>query len=164
VARFGEVAGRFWDSESTYLRHAPLTAEARRDAEAKLRVSLPPDYIKLLERQNGGRVNRDFAAFPTPTPTSWAADHVPFRECFGIGEGFGSITESPSLNAEWAQPRELVLLSGDGHWWIALDYREAGRVEPTVVWYDNEVGQDLTLASTFRDFIEGLRPLHGFTA
>jgi hypothetical protein len=55
-----------------------------------------------------------------------------------------------------------VLLCGDGHWWIALDYRNAPGGEPSVVWYDNELRQDLRLAPTFRVFVEGLRPQTDF--
>jgi hypothetical protein len=80
-------------------------------------------------------------------------------ECFGIGRGFGSITESPELNREWGQPAELVLLCGDGHWWIAPDYRQCRPAdEPSVVWYDNNIGEDVRLALDFRTFVEGLRP------
>ena len=49
-----------------------------------------------------------------------------------------------------------MLLSGDGHYWVALDYRE-GRAEPAVVWFDNEVDEDIQLAPDFLTFVEGLR-------
>lgn len=153
---------RFWDRGSESFVHRPLSTDAVRSVHAKLGVTLPEEFVRLLRSQNGGAINREFSAFPAPTPTSWAPDHVPFTECFGIGDGFGSITQSPELNEEWGQPRELVLLSGDGHWWIALDYRGAPDGDPAVVWYDNEVGEDVRLASSFREFIEGLRPADDF--
>jgi hypothetical protein len=152
------LVDRFWEPASDYLVQPPLTADALHDAEATLGVVLPEDFAVLLQRQNGGRVSSEFSVFPCPTPTSWAKDHVPFEMCFGIGVGFGSITESPALNEEWGQPLELVLLCGDGHWWIALDYRDTRSGEPPVVWYDNEVREDIRLAPNFRAFVEGLRP------
>lgn len=50
----------------------------------------------------------------------------------------------------------VILLHGDGHWWVALDYRGCGRTgEPSVVWIDDEADV-LFLASDFESFIEGL--------
>ncbi|WP_425558976.1 hypothetical protein [Kutzneria kofuensis] len=45
-------------------------------------------------------------------------------------------------------------LSGDGHTWIALDYRRPG--EPSVVWLDADQNTELPLAADFRSFVEGL--------
>jgi len=82
---------------------------------------------------------------------------VAVNEIAGIGSEGVSLLESFALNAEWEQPDELVLLSGDGHWWIALDYRERGReAEPPVVFYENGsdgAPDDLRLADSFREFV-----------
>jgi hypothetical protein len=121
-----------------------------------LGVRLPPEYIALLRVRNGGAVARNYSAFMTEQPTSWAPDHVPFEHCNGIGANGPSVTESADLNAEWGQPERLVLLTGDGHYWIALDYRDASSDVPRVVWYDNEVGEDITLAASFGEFLTGL--------
>ena len=60
-------------------------------------------------------------------------------------------------------PDGLVLLTGDGHWWIALDYRESGpQGPPSVAWYDNEVGEDIQLAPNFETFVTGLRSEDAF--
>lgn len=54
-------------------------------------------------------------------------------------------------------PAPLVLLSGDGHYRIALDYRGCGRQgPPAVTWFDTELGTELALASDFRSFVAGL--------
>jgi len=150
------VPSDLWDPDSTDGVLEPLTPDKVSGAEQLLGVKLPSALIELLSRQNGGKVAAPYRACPTDGPTSWAPDHVPFESCNGIGEGFRSLTESPYLNEEWGQPREFVLLVGDGHWWVALDYRD--RTEPSVVWFDNEVGQDITLAPTFPDFLDKLAP------
>jgi hypothetical protein len=49
-----------------------------------------------------------------------------------------------------------VLLTGDGHWWIALDYRKPG--EPSVTWLDADAEEELALAPDFRSFVEALTP------
>jgi hypothetical protein len=144
---------------------APLTPADVVRAESVLGVRLPSEYVELLQVQNGGYISHDFDAFPTTAPTSWADDHVWFRTLAGIGpaDSWPSVTMSAALAAEWGMPGGLVLLGGDGHFWIALDYRDRAPVaDPSVVWFDTEVGEDLTLAPSFRAFIEGLRPMESF--
>lgn len=141
----------------------PLTDEHVEHAERVLGVRLPSDLILLLRHQNGGYVSTEFAACPTTRPTSWADDHVAVTEIAGIGCTAGlSLLDTPSLNEEWGQPRELVLLSGDGHWWIALDYRQADfDSEPPVIFHENDSdgsSDELALARSFRDFICKLIP------
>lgn len=150
------IGERFWDFGSDYGVQIPLTDAALAECERALGVVLPPEYVALLRVRNGGAVAGDYSAFLTAQPTSWAPDHVPFEDCSGIGDAFPSITDSPDLNAEWGQPEELVLLHGDGHWWVALDYRAGREAEPAVVWFDNEVGEDVQLAASFGEFVRGL--------
>ncbi|MFF8835894.1 SMI1/KNR4 family protein [Streptomyces sp. NPDC015130] len=58
---------------------------------------------------------------------------------------------------EWGLPSPLVLLSGDGHCWIALDYRACGKdEEPSVTWFDVDHGTELPLAADFQAFVERL--------
>lgn len=150
------VADQFWDMSTDYGVHPALTDDVLFDCEALLGVTLPAEYVALLRVRNGGVVAREYSAFPTRLPTSWAPDHVPFEHCAGIGADFPSIALSPYLNSEWGQPEELVLLHGDGHYWIALDYRSGRAAEPSVVWFDNDVGEDLMLADSFGAFLQGL--------
>jgi hypothetical protein len=94
-------------------------------------------------------------------PNSWSESHVPFEGVAGIGrrEGRESLFDSPCLVEEWGLPSPIVLLSGDGHCWIALDYRACGREgEPSVTWFDTELNVELGLAADFRTFVEGLAP------
>jgi len=65
------------------------------------------------------------------------------------------ILDSPELIEEWGMPKELILLNGDGHIWIALDYRN-NKDEPAVVYIDNESNEAIILADCFDDFIERL--------
>jgi cell wall assembly regulator SMI1 len=159
----------FWNQDASVGVQPPLTEEMLLRAERVLGVRLPESLVELLRVQNGGVVSDDFNAFPSPRPTSWAHDHVPFEEVNGIGDvneadarsgnvyaGAG-ILDTPYLIREWEMPTGLVLLTGDGHWWICLDYRGRGPDdEPTVTWYDNEMDEDIELAPSFSSFLEGL--------
>lgn len=158
MARFETVKERFW-AHSRVGAQPRLTDEIVVDAERILGVRLPSALLELLRVQNGGGVAEPWNSFPTTQPTSWSDSHVPFDTLEGIGtaEGTLSLLDTPYLVEEWGLPSPLVLLTGDGHWWIALDYRECGPDgEPSVTWFDTELDQDLRLAPDFRTFVEGL--------
>ncbi|MFE6888173.1 SMI1/KNR4 family protein [Streptomyces sp. NPDC057694] len=158
VTSFDEVRASFWN-DNAYGVQPTLTEAAVRDAELRLGVSLPTALLSLLRVQNGGGVAAHCNAFPTCVPTSWSEDHVPFDELMGIGrrERMTSILDSPELVEEWNLPSPVVLLSGDGHYWIMLDYRVCGRHgEPSITWFDTDAETELDLAPDFQSFVEGL--------
>ncbi|MFD8739500.1 SMI1/KNR4 family protein [Streptomyces sp. NPDC059618] len=165
MARFEDVQPGFWKPDSSYGVHQPLTDEVVRNAERLLGVSLPTSLLDLLRAQNGGESADDRDAYPTDRPTSWSADHIPFDHLMGIGdhEHTVSLLDSPYLIEEWGLPTPVVLLSGGGHYWIALDYRASGRHgEPTVTWFDADRNEELALAPDFRSFVEGLTSASDF--
>lgn len=145
----------FW--ADNYYQHPPLTNAMLEAAEAMLQVKLPPLLVELLRVQNGG-YTAGFA-FPMLQPTSWADDHVPLTELFGIVPDTSiqtaqNLLDTPYMTAEWELPEKQVLLTGDGHWWITLDYR-AGPT-PRILWIDTEMEQELEVAANFDDFMSGL--------
>jgi len=155
---FEEIKGVFWNPDIAYDVQAPLTGDMVARAQESLGVQLPDAYLALLRIQNGGYTTEAFQTHRAPERTSWAVDHVPFDSMFGIGGNDEGILQTPDLLREWGMPDGLVLLTGDGHWWIALDYRPTGPAgPPPVVWYDNEVGEDIQLAADFKSFVQGLR-------
>ncbi|MFF0556298.1 SMI1/KNR4 family protein [Streptomyces sp. NPDC004266] len=165
MTRFDEVRATFW-GEDPYGDPPPLTDAAVRDAERRLGVRLPASLLELLRDRNGGVVADAWDACPTDGPTSWSEDHVPFDRLSGVVEEDGdhlSVLDSPCLVEEWGLPSPLVLLSGDGHAWIALDYRACGADgEPSVTWFDADDASELPLAGDFRTFVEGLRASASF--
>ena len=158
MARFDEVKATFW-GEGPYGVQPPLTEAGVQDAERQLGVRLPASLLEILRVQNGGPVAEPWNAFPTDVPTSWSENHVPLDDMMGIGrhDGRSSLLDSPYLVEEWDLPSPLVLLSGDGHCWIALDYRACGQGgEPSVTWFDVDGDTELPLAADFRTFVERL--------
>lgn len=145
----------FWDEN--YYNNPPLTDEMVVAAEESLGVKLPDSFINLLKTQNGGYTSG--FAFPMDSKTSWADDHVPFTEGFGIvtdknSESGHNILQTEYMIEEWGLPEDVVLLTGDGHWFIVLDYRKGS--EPSIRWIDVECEQDTHVADTFDDFLNGL--------
>lgn len=154
-------AEAFWGDN--YYRHPPLTDDMLKHAEALLQVRLPDEYVALLRRQNGGYTQG--LAFPMEEPTSWADDHIPLQELFGIITDEGvetaqNILSSQEMAEEWDLPPDQVLLAGDGHWWITLDYRQGDA--PSVAWIDVDSEEDIQVATSFAEFLDGLVPAAQF--
>lgn len=146
----------FWSSDAG---HPPLTDELIALAEERLSVKLPDAFIDLLRLQNGGYTHG--LAHPMSEPTSWAKDHVPLDSLFGIdpdpdSRSCSNLLETEYMTKEWGLPERQVLLCGDGHWWITLDYRKGP--DPVVTWLDVECDQDIQIAPSFEKFIAGLQP------
>lgn len=155
------AADKFW--RSNFYKHPPLTDEVVAVAERELGVKLPAEYVALLRIQNGGYTYG--FGFPMSEPTTWAEDHVLLRDLAGIVTDpkirtAQNILKTTYMTEEWGLPQRQALLTGDGHWWITLDYRN-GDV-PSVAWIDVECGQDIQIAPSFAAFLEGLRPMSEF--
>lgn len=143
----------FWEKEE----ESPFTLEKIeeekiREAEARLGVTLPDTYKKLILEWNGGFTVRN--AFPTERPNSWAEDHVQFDHLRGIAKDDG-IMNSAQLSDELELPEGLVIISGEEDTWIAMDYRET-KEHPPIHYFDLEMEVDFKLADSFDDFIEKL--------
>ena len=91
----------------------PLTPEALRAAEEELGHGLPRELAMMLSVQNGGYLRYELEGYPLDAIS-------------GIGEAHPSLTHFC-----WGEEREcvsfeldgLVPFSGDGHWYLCLDYR-----------------------------------------
>lgn len=70
-----------------------------------------------------------------------------------------TLSDTSYLVREWDLPSPVVLLYGEGHYWVALDYRRCGPDgEPSLLWIDVEAASEQTLAPTFKVFVERLSP------
>ncbi|KKD42022.1 SMI1/KNR4 family protein [Bacillus sp. FSL L8-0167] len=143
----------FWEiDDEGYYTLKKITAEEVAKAEKKLGITLPDTYKKLILEQNGGYIVHN--AFPTTHSNSWAEDHIQFNHLLGIAEGEG-IMDSAYLIKEWELPEGLVLISGGGHTWVAMDYRKT-KENPPIHFFDVEMEEDFKLADSFDEFMEGL--------
>jgi hypothetical protein len=125
-------------------------------AEQLLGVNLPAEYITLLRIQNGGYTREEFE-YPVP---EWEGDAVQMESLAGIVPGNWAsplnILQSKDLSEEWHLPPHQILLAGDGHTWITLDYRNSD--VPPVAYIDAECGGETQVAQSFAEFLDGLRP------
>ena len=160
----------FWserDEDETTL--PPLTPDGVAAAERILNVTLPPGYIDLLRVRNGGETRGwecpmqegDWAEYVgellgVPTPTD--ADSVTWASLEHDPNLRFSVLVTPYMTREWQLPPRQVLLAGDGHTWLSLDYRESD--DPRVIYLQDD-GDDFSvsvLADTFEQFLAKLRP------
>ncbi|MBW4850964.1 MAG: SMI1/KNR4 family protein [Bacillaceae bacterium] len=143
----------FWEiDEEGYHTLKKINAAEIAKAEKTLGVTLPDTYKKLILEQNGGYTVHN--AFPTTHSNSWAEDHIQFNHLLGIAVDEG-IMDSAYLIKEWELPEGLVLINGDGHTWVAMDYRKT-KENPTIHYFDVEMEEDFKLADSFDEFIQGL--------
>ncbi|MGY5387330.1 SMI1/KNR4 family protein [Bacillus spizizenii] len=143
----------FWEkAEYDPLRLKDISEDEIKKVEKKLNLTLPQQYKKLIIQQNGGLIN--FNAFPTNQETSCADDHIEVDHIRGIEKDLG-ILESEYLIKEWGLPQKLLLIQGDGHNWVALDYRQTNE-NPPVHYFDLELNNDFKIADSFDEFLSKL--------
>jgi len=129
----------------------PLTPEKVESVQRELKVKLPDSYLKLLKEQNGGSLYLN--AFPISFEDE---DHLAVDYLLGIGENKREgIQQSGYFIKEWGLPKRIVLLCGDGHTWIALDYREVNE-NPPIIYIDVEQEIEKQLSSSFDEFVSKL--------
>ncbi|MCA9076256.1 MAG: SMI1/KNR4 family protein [Planctomycetaceae bacterium] len=140
----------------------PLTDAILADAEARLNVRFPADYVAALRQKNGGATIGQYFRLPKqeiPSRLVRYVDHghISVAGINGIGTGHESVLQTQYMTEEWQLPKGLVLLDGDGHTWIAFDYR-ATKNDPRIVFLESDSGDTLFVAANFTQFFSGLVP------
>ncbi|AXI10244.1 SMI1/KNR4 family protein [Oceanobacillus zhaokaii] len=142
-----------WTGESSDpFKLKPINSAEIKHVELDLGVELPETYKQLILKQNGGYIT--YNSYPTKKPTAWSEDHIQFDYILGIGNEEG-ILDSELLIKEWDLPKGLILINGDGHTWVALDYRKKKK-NPPVIYFDTEENTSFKLAKNFDVFLSKL--------
>ena len=134
------LKSEFWSDK--YSGNISLTNEMIGNCEKLIGFKLPEKFITLLKDQNGGYTNSLFIN-----------DEIIIDEIFGIYfyEENPSILDTDYLTKEWSLPQKQVLISGDGHTWISLDY--SSKLNPSVRFINIEDNKNIILSSSFNDFL-----------
>lgn len=156
----------------------PAQEEDIREAEEVLSVILPDSYKRFVKKTNGVYLSARYPIleFTEELSTFLSNDFVPVFDILGVNklehrhnnfelneliEEWGvegekvctdSIIETEYLSNEWNLPKSLVLLSGDGHTWIALDYRQVEK-DPPVIFIESENCHWCKIADNFEQFL-----------
>ena len=132
----------------------PLSESIITNAEKTLNIELPKSYLDILKFQNGGYITYD--SHPSPIETSLDDMTIHLDHIKGISDNQGvGILETPSLIREWSLPEKIVLISGDGHSWVAFDYRKNTQ-NPPIIYIDQEENKIIKIANSFDDFLKNL--------
>ncbi|MFE4898202.1 SMI1/KNR4 family protein [Peribacillus butanolivorans] len=132
---------------------AKLTEEDIKKAEKEFNVNFPKEYIELLKIKNGGYLK--YQALPVNFKNSWADDHIPLHYLYGIKKNKG-IFNSKVLLKEWGiKEKAFITISGDGHTWTVLDYRN-NKIEPEITFIDIEENKITVIFKSFKEMIDNL--------
>lgn len=142
-----------WEASNTEYKLQPLTDEMVKKAEEQFKVELPNSYLTILKQQNGGQPI--YNAHPSPLPTVWGENFIIVEHIKGIGTDNGILENDYFIN-EWVLPEGLILFNGDGHTWLAFDYRDDVVSEPSIVYVDVDSEQIIPIADSFSEFLKHL--------
>jgi hypothetical protein len=150
-----------WISDNEQPREATIS-----EVEKKLGVKLPSAYIALMKSWNGGYLPNEHQVL--------IGEKIPEKLNYYLGEGFwglGTLSGiSTDLNNsdgiiytsntahEWGIPEKVIAFDGDGHTWLAFDYRDEALNEPKIIFIESDDLNYFTLANNFSDFLEKLIP------
>ncbi|MFD9626960.1 SMI1/KNR4 family protein [Peribacillus muralis] len=123
------------------------------DAEKNLNINLPKEYIDLLKTQNGGYLK--YSALPVSFENSYADDHIAVDFLFGIKTNEGIYKSNYLLNEWGIEEKDFITISGDGHTWLVLDYRN-NKVEPQITFIDIEENKTTVIFKSFKEMINNL--------
>ncbi len=132
--------------------------EAIAKFEGEFALALPASYKSFLGTNDPTKMESHFLR---------VNGHIPDNLKYYISDGFievdgflgtrikdgGFVLDCSYLAKEWEIPEGLVLIAGDGHTWIALDYRECMK-EPSVVFIAGDDWSSIHIASSFEKFME----------
>lgn len=120
--------------------------------QTALNVNLPVSYIKLMYKRNGFYLTKKY--YPVSSPNNWANNSVHVDFLYGLGENPG-VLDNLYLRSEWGiRSKKLIIISAEPPTFICLDYRK--KKNPSVIFIDVDVKQEIKLANNFEEFIEGL--------
>ncbi|MCL1950600.1 MAG: SMI1/KNR4 family protein [Turicibacter sp.] len=138
-----------------------LTQEKILKVENELAVNLPITYLELLKKKNGGRLYTPMLldnVFQTDELIG-DTEEVQIEYFLGVSDkNCEGILQSKFLIQEWELPNKIVLFSGDGHWWLAFDYRNHNGSNPPIVYLDSDYAMDEIVANSFDELIKKLKP------
>lgn len=140
---------------SDFYKLENLTDKDIEFAEKCFSIKIPKKYIELLKIQNGGFIN--FNALDVRGKFYEGNNYIYIDHLLGVKQNEG-ILQTDYLKNEWDIKKEnIVIISGNGHSWIALDYNMTVDNEPSVIYIDTN--EETKITKIFNNFGEMLQNL-----
>ncbi|MEH6944917.1 SMI1/KNR4 family protein, partial [Bacillus sp. JJ722] len=137
---------KLWlEGNSDPIRLEDISLEEIEKLESNLGGILPDSYKRIILVQNGGYIK--FNA------VSMEEDFLPIEFINGLGPK--GMLESKYLIDEWDLPQDILIFSGDGNFWYALDYRKKQK-NPSVIYIESEDNTIINVANSFEEFLDKL--------
>lgn len=140
----------------------PVTKEEIEFAEQKFQVKLPKTYVNLLKISNGGALNFCWLNIQGVEGLEGEEGYIYVDRLLGIKLSDSdhilletNILDTDYLKREWGVAQDnIIFIAGDGHYWIALDYRTS--IEPTITFFDTENGKEYYFFNNFDEMIKNM--------
>ena len=121
-----------------------------------------------MTQWNGGYIDEEyFSVINGPIPEElkyYLGDGiVGIDGIFGIStidNSHGLLYNAHLAHDEWGIDKNIIPINGDGHIWIAFDFRDKSCIEPTIIFIESDCGHYFKLADNFISFINTLKPYH----
>ena len=120
--------------------------------ESELNISIPKNYLNILQDQNGGLLVYD--SLKVDFKNSWADDHLPFNNLYGISKEF-TVNDTKNTLSEWGITGKNLLIGGDGTYiyFLNFDYVDTA---PAVCYLDISTGDSKEVAESFDELVSNL--------
>lgn len=142
-----------WKKDNDIYKLNTLTEEDIKKAEEIFKIKFPEAYLNILKDQNGGEII--YNAFSILENNFLSEPFIEVEYIYGIGKNPGILDTQYLLN-EWEMPKGLILFNGDGHTWLAFDYRNESSEPPIVYINNDEDTKVIKIANSFNEFLEHL--------
>ncbi|MGD6804645.1 SMI1/KNR4 family protein [Rossellomorea aquimaris] len=138
---------KIWSEETEDIYRLPeIGQEEIHRIEKEIKKNLPESYKELVLQQNGGYLNVNSVLIEKGNPECIGIDHI-------YGAGSPGILDSPSIVKEWGLAENLLIFSGEGNYWFALDYSAN---TPSVIYIEQESNKLVKVANSFDSFLKNL--------
>jgi len=127
------------------------------EVEKKIGIKFPIQYLELLKEKNGGLLY-----IPQVIPNFYGEDdNIQIDYLYGISssDDEGVLLTNFYIN-EWNLPQNVVVLTGDAHWWLVFDYRNHNGNNPPISLIDLEYEMDTIIAADFESLLKRIEPLY----
>ncbi|SDG82771.1 SMI1 / KNR4 family (SUKH-1) [Planococcus glaciei] len=122
-----------------------------KEIEKSLQKQLPDSYKKIVLKQNGGYLRYNAVTVQSSESERSTLD---INHIYGLGEG--GVLDSDYLIQEWNLPTNILIFSGDGNHFYALDYRTPSHT-PAVIYLETDTEEIIRIAETFEKFLANLK-------
>lgn len=137
--------------------------EIRIKIENMFSIQLPTSYIDLMKQWNGGYLKEDLeipvSNYPESLDYYLSEGLWSIYEIAGISDyATNGLIDKTTTAHDWDIPKDIISFCGDGHTWVAFDYRNYKGNDPKIIFIESDDLEYCELASNFQMLIDKSLP------